>query len=431
MSFEVHPYIYGNKIGTIFYDDGRVYFEYDDAFKNLGLNISPLKLPLDLKGVYTNNDEKYFSGLAGVFHDSLPDKFGTKVIERYFESKGIAPHELNVVQKLMFVGNRGMGAITYVPSEKLHKYEDVVEIIDIQNFYDNSKKIVTGEAIEVIDTMLQFMESSASTGGARAKAVLGFNPDTEQMTNGIKDTLPNGLEHWLIKFDSEDEKTNTSFDFPKLEYLYMSMAKDAGIDIPQIRLFEHGELHHFLIKRFDRVNSKRVHIQTVAGLTHTDFNIPKHFSYDMLLKLTMHLTGEQRGVEEQFKRMVFNVIARNQDDHAKNFSFMMDKKGSWSVTPAYDITYANGKAYTKNHQLSIKGKVNDFTMEDLLLIAKENSIKESWARDSIQHITEIVSDFENRAKKLNINNALVSLVTKDLRLNIYKPSKSKPKKKEM
>ena len=250
------------------------------------------------------------------------------------------------------------------------------------------------------------------------------------MTNGTKDNLPNGLEHWLIKFDSEDKESKKSLDFTKLEFLYMSMAKDVGIDIPPIRLFEHGELSHFLIKRFDRINNERIHIQTVAGLTHTDFNIPKHFSYDMLLKLTMHLTGEQRGVEEQFKRMVFNVIARNQDDHAKNFSFMMDKEGGWGVTPAYDITYANGKEYTKNHQLSIRGKVNDFTMEDLLLIAKENSIKESWARDTIQNITKVVSDFECRAKNLNINNELISLVTKDLRLDIFKPTKSKPKKKK-
>lgn len=416
MSFKVYPHLWDKKIGTIIYDDGKVYFEYDDAFRGSGLEISPFKLPLDLKGVYTNDDERYFSGLAGVFHDSLPDKFGTKVIERYFESKGIAPYELNVVQKLMFVGNKSMGAITYKPSEEILEDKSTSQIIDIQDFYENSKKIVTGEAIDVIEKMYEFMESSASAGGARAKAIVGFNPDTLEMTNATKGYLPNGFEHWLIKFD--EERDGKSLDYTKLEYVYMSMARDSGIDIPEIQLFEHENLRHFLIKRFDRVDNERIHTHTLAGLTHTDFNIPKHYSYDMLLKLTLNLTGEQSAVKEQFRRMVFNVIARNQDDHAKNFSFMMNRKGVWSITPAYDITYANGVEYTKNHQLSIRGKVNDFAIEDLLYIAKESSIKESWAKETIQHIIHIVSSFEKRAQELNINEKHISRIFKALRLGI-------------
>lgn len=415
MTYKTHPYIHGKKIGTIYYDNGIVYFEYDSEFRGHGLEISPIKLPSDLSGVYTNNDERYFSGLPGVFHDSLPDKFGTKVIERYFESKGIAPYELNVVQKLMFVGKRGMGAITYEPHEELKNSDEKKEVLDIRKFYENSKKIVTGEPIEVIDTMLQFMESSASTGGARAKAVIGYNPNTSKMTNGTNDTLPEGYEHWLIKFDTEDLEGK---DYTKLEYLYMSMARDSGIKIPEISLYEDKGLHHFLIKRFDRVENERVHIHTVAGLTHTDFNIPGHFSYDMLLVLTMHLTNNQSEVEEQYRRMVFNVLSRNQDDHAKNFSFMMDKKGEWSVTPAYDITYANGAGYTKNHQLSIKGKTNNFVLEDLLYIARENSIKESWAKHIIQKTVEVVSDFEERAREIQLREDFIEMVAKDLRLDI-------------
>ena len=416
MSFKVYPYIWDKKIGTIIYDEGNIYFEYDDTFRGSGLEISPLKLPLDFKGVYTNNDERYFSGLAGVFHDSLPDKFGTKVIERYFESKGLEAYELNVIQKLMFVGDRGMGAISYRPAEEISDDKSVIEIIDIQKFYENSKKIVTGEAIDVIEEMLEFMESSASAGGARAKAIIGFNPVTNEMTNGTKDTLPHGFEHWLIKFD--EEKDGKSLDYTKLEYLYMTMAKECGINVPEIKLFEHGNLSHFLIKRFDRVDNTRMHTHTLAGLTHTDFNVPKHYSYDMLLKLTLNLTGEQAAVEEQFRRVIFNVIARNQDDHAKNFSFMMDQKGRWSITPAYDITYANGAEYTKNHQLSIRGKVNNFTMDDLLYIAKESSIKESWAKETIERIINVVSGFENRAKELQINDSLTSRVLKALRLSV-------------
>ncbi len=416
MSFKVHPYIWDKKIGTIIYDEGDIYFEYDNAFRGSGLDISPLKLPLDLKGVYTNKDERYFAGLAGVFHDSLPDKFGTKVIERYFESKGMDAYELNAIQKLMFVGDRGMGAISYRPAEDISQDKSTAEIIDIQKFYENSKKIVTGEAIDVIEEMLEFMESSASAGGARAKAIIGFNPLTNEMTNGTKDALPKGFEHWLIKFD--EEKEGKSLNYTKLEYLYMSMAKECGIDVPEIKLFEHNHLSHFLIKRFDRVNDTRIHIHTLAGLTHTDFNIPKHYSYDILLKLTLNLTGEQASVEEQFKRMVFNVIARNQDDHAKNFSFMMDQNGRWSISPAYDITYANGVGYTKNHQLSIRGKVNNFTMEDLLYIAEDSSIKASKAKEMIDEILTVVSTFKQRAKELEVNDTLISRVYKALRLKL-------------
>ena len=316
----------------------------------------------------------------------------------------------------MFVGDRGVGAISYRPAVEISEDKDISEIIDIQKFYENSKKIVTGEAIDVIEEMLEFMESSASAGGARAKAMIGFNPLTNEMTNGTKDMLPDGFEHWMIKFD--EEKESRSLDYTKLEYLYMSMAKECGINIPEIRLFEHGHLSHFLIKRFDRVDNRRIHTHTLAGMTHTDFNVPKHYSYDMLLKLTLNLTGEQAAVEEQFRRMVFNVIARNQDDHAKNFSFMMDPEGRWSITPAYDITYANGMEYTKNHQLSIRGKVNKFTQEDLLYIAKESSIKEGLAKKVIEQTKDIVSSFEDRAKKLEINHALTTRVLNELRLEL-------------
>jgi len=194
----------------------------------------------------------------------------------------------------------------------------------------------------------------------------------------------------------------------------MSMAKEAGITIPEIALLESDGLFHYLIKRFDRVGDKRLHVHSVAGMTHTDFNIPMHYSYDELFRLTRYITGEQQAVEEQYKRMLFNIIARNQDDHAKNFSFMMDHQGVWSMTPAYDITYANGQGYTKDHQLSLKGKVNGFSRDDLLSIADAHSIPISSAKESIESIMEIVSTFPQRAKALALDEGLTKMVTKDL-----------------
>ena len=320
-----------------------------------------------------------------------------------------------MVQQLMFIGKRGMGAITYEPAEEIRDDTKTREIVDIRHFYENAKKIVTGKPVEVIDTMYQFMQSAASAGGARAKAVIGYNPDTDEMTNGTHDILPDGYAHWLIKFDTEDPEAKA---YTKLEYLYMSMARDAGIDIPEIRLYAHRDLEHYLIKRFDRAGNERIHIHTVAALTHTDFNIPGHFSYEMLLKLTMHLTGSQSDVEEQYRRMVFNIIGRNQDDHAKNFSFMMDRNGNWRVSPAYDITYANGSGYTSNHQLSIRGKTNDFLLDDLLYIANENAIKPSWAKDVIERTIEIFSSFEKKAKEAQLREDFIEMVMKNVRLNI-------------
>lgn len=415
MSMEVEAFIFDKKIGNLLLKDGIVYFEYDKNFKTSGLEISPLKLPLSQSGVYTNNDERYFEGLAGVFHDTLPDKFGTKVIERYFESKNIPPHQLSVLQKLMFVGDKSIGAITYKPV--LHKIEEktVNELIELQNFYENAKKIISGDAIEVVDEMLNFMDSAASAGGARAKAIIGYNEDTKEIISGVKRDLKENFEHYLIKFDIASVD-GTSSDYTKLEYLYMSMAKEVGIDVPKIELLSHGNLAHYLIKRFDRVNGETLHLHSVAGLTHTNFNIPMHYSYDELLRLTRYLTGSQKAVNEQFQRMIFNLVGRNQDDHAKNFAFTMDKNGIWNLSPAYDITYSNGAGYTKNHQLSLNGKTNDFTIKDILGLAKKHSIKENVAKEYLEQIVEVFSEFKNRAGELDIRGTTIQRIGNELRL---------------
>lgn len=416
MSMEVEAYIFDKKIGTILSKNGMVYFEYDKGFVGSNLEISPLKLPLATRGVYTNNDDRYFEGLAGVFHDTLPDKFGTKVIERYFESKGIASSELNIIQKLMFVGDKSIGAITYKPVIHQMDEKKVNELIELQNFYNNAKKIVSGDAIEVVDEMLTFMDSAASVGGARAKAIIGYNLNTQEIISGVKRDLKEDFEHYLIKFDMAKEDGSSS-DYTKLEYLYMSMAREVGIDVPKIELLHHGNLSHYMIKRFDRVDGGNLHLHSVAGLTHTNFNIPMHFSYEELFRLTRYLTGSQKAVNEQFKRMIFNIVGRNQDDHAKNFAFTMDKNGVWNLSPAYDITYANGSGYTKNHQLSLAGKVNDFTLKDILDVAKKHSIKESFAKESFEQIVDMFRSFQKRAEKLDIKTATVAHIQNELRID--------------
>ena len=418
MRLEVNPYIFGKKIGTLLYDDGKVYFEYDKAFRDSGLEISPLMLPLQSTRLYSNEEERnYFQGLPGVFHDSLPDKFGTKLIERYFESKNIPPHELNILQKLMFVGNKSMGAISYHPSENLMDRHGMQELIDIEAFSQNAQKIIKGEILEVVEGVLAFMDSAASAGGARAKAVVGFDPGSQQMIYGLRDILPEPFEHWLIKFDLYDDK-GESRDYTKLEYLYMSMAKEAGIEIPQIRLLEQGNLTHYMIKRFDRGDNKRLHMHSAAGMTHSNINVPGHYSYDNLLRLTRRVTGAQSDVEELYRRMVFNIVARNQDDHAKNFAYLMDERGEWRLSPAYDITYAYGTGYTREHQLSLKGKTSDFTRADLLQVAEEHSISRKRAEEWIDQTIMLFTSFPQRAAQLDINPEMINRVGQNHRLEL-------------
>jgi len=412
VSLEIFPYLYGKKIGTLLLKKGRVYFEYDAAFKESALEISPLKLPLLATQLYTNSDDlAYYNGLAGVFHDSLPDRFGTKVIERYFEAKGIASHDLNVIQKLMFVGNKGMGAIHYEPNEKLLKNHTLDEIINIRTFADNAKKVMEGKSLEVVDGVLSFMDSAASAGGARAKAVVGYNPKSHEMVYGLKDDLPEGYEHWLLKFD-EAQQSGESSGYTKLEYLYMQMASEAGIEVPQLDLLAHGNLAHFMVKRFDRVKNERIHLHSLSGLTHSNIHIPNHYSYDDLFRVTRYLTGEQSSVEAQYLRMLFNIMARNQDDHAKNFSFMMSKEGRWSISPAYDITYANGSGYTKEHQLSLKGRTVEFDRKLLLHVADEQSISLKKAEQMIERCADVLSGFSKRAGELDISRETVERIAK-------------------
>ena len=414
-NYEIEAFISDKKIGTLLLKDGIVYFEYDKEFKQSGLELSPIKLPLNYDGVYINTDDTYFETLPGLFHDTLPDKFGTKVIERYFESKGITPNNLNVLQKLMFVGNKSIGAISYKPIIDDIKKDE--QLIDIHNYYLNAKKIIQGDEIDAIGEMLTFMDSAASAGGARAKATIAYNKTTKEIISSMQNKLLGGYEHYLIKFDMENEKGGSS-DFTKLEYIYMSFAKKMKIDVPPIELIQDHSLSHFLIKRFDRKLDEKIHLHSVAGLTHSNFNIPKHYSYDQLLKLTRYLTKSQQAVWEQYKRMVFNIISRNQDDHAKNFSFMMEKNGKWDISPAYDITYANGQGYTKQHQLSLKGKTDNFILKDLLDIAALHSIKLSNAKEYIQECIELFSTFSKEALQFDIDKNFIKEISQAHRLDI-------------
>ncbi len=407
---EVTVRIFDKKVGTLYEHEGVVRFEYEQSFLDTGLNLSPLKLPF-IKETYINNDEKYFQTLAGVFFDSLPDKFGTKVMERYYESKGKTAHDLTVLQKLIYIGSKGMGALEYEPSEEFLDDFESIEPLEIRELYESTRKIVEGKTTQTIKEILTLMGSSIQAGGARPKATVGWNREDNLITNSrLQD---DNYEQWLVKFDAIDEN-GIATDFTKLEYVYMSMAKECGINIPEIDLIQDQNLNHFAIKRFDRDNSNKLHMHSLASMVHVNFNEPLHYSYDEAMRVVRFITKDARAVEEFYKRAVFNVLARNQDDHAKNTSFLMDEQGEWSLSPAYDITYANGNYYTKNHQMSIVGKVNNFTREDLITLGTNIGMKKSKAEEIINHTAEVVTSFLQRAIDIKIRKDLIELVQKNV-----------------
>lgn len=409
---EITVYLYTKKVGILYEEDGLISFEYEQSFLDTNLNLSPLNLPFN-KETYSNYDDKYYQTLAGVFFDSLPDKFGTKVIERYYESKNVPLKDLTLLQKLIFIGKRGMGALEYEPSEKVLEDEKSIEALEIRKLYESSKKILKGEAEETIHDMLSFMDSGASAGGARAKAVIGWNRDSKTIVSG-SNTIPSDYDYWLLKFDDYDDRKEKASDFTKLEYIYMQMAKESGINIPEIEMFSDGDLSHFLIKRFDRVKGKKVHMHSLASIAHVNFNVPQHYSYDEALRVVKFMTKDAQDVKEFYRRAVFNVMAINQDDHAKNTSFLMDENGEWRLSPAYDITYANGQGFTKTHQMSIKGKVKDISKKILLELGVEKGIKEQECISIIQKTVTAVSTFKMKAEKIGIRNDLKILVLKDI-----------------
>ena len=415
---ELEIYIFNKKVGILYESNNYVYFKYDKKFLLDDIEISPLKLHSSIgETPYTNLDyPEYYNYLAGVFFDSLPDKFGTKAIEKYYEQKGVTPKELSVLQKLAFIGKDGMGALEYIPAVPTPESD---EILEIKVLYEQTKSIIEDNPTEFTKDWLNNASSFASAGGARPKVLVSWNKEKNIIKR--KGFKGEGFEEWLIKFDERVSNPDNYYGFMQLEYLYMSMAKEVGINIPNIDLIHTKDgLIHYAIKRFDRIKGEKLHLHTLASMEHLNFNIPAHYSYINALKLTDYLTNNYSDVEEFFKRMVFNVISRNQDDHAKNFSFIMDKNGSWRLSPAYDITYSFGKRYTREHQMTINGKTTDIELIDLYKIAEIVGIPKTKVDNIVEKIGDKFLEFEKRARELNINSSFIKEIQKNIRWNIPK-----------
>lgn len=395
-------------VGAIGIDENKVFFEYDEDFKKENIEISPIHLLKKYTEIYTNLDDRYFNQLAGVFADSLPDKFGNAIIDEYYANKGEDRYKLNVIQKLAYIGSNGMGALEYIPTTHT---DNIKEILEIKHLVEEARLILSGD---VKTTLPEIMEAGGSAGGARAKAIIQWNKNTNNIISGRADIKLN-YEQYLIKFDGVSESKKPE-DYSKIEYIYMKIAKMCGLKVAEVDFMNDRDYFHLLVKRFDRVDNQKLHMHSLCGLTHVNFNDSGLYSYEQYLNTVKMLTLKEDNVKAAYGHMIFNIIASNQDDHTKNFSFLMSESGQWNISPIYDLTYSHGTGYTSKHQMRVNGKQDNFILDDLLQVAKKANIKESDAKLIINHIQTIFyENFKKMANELDVDKTRIKRILSNCR----------------
>lgn len=406
--------LWGTKIGTVAFDDnsGLGSFEYDPAFLASGIEVSPIAMPLSRR-VYTFPElaRQSFHGLPGLLSDSLPDKFGNAVIDAWLRSRGRSPESFNPVERLCYTGSRGMGALEYVPARGPSATES--ERIEIDKLVQLASQVLRSrEKMHVSageNAMQEIIKVGSSAGGARAKAVIAWNEQTGDIRSGQIEA-GKGYDYWLMKFDgvsgNGDKEGEDAPQYTRIEYAYYLMAGDAGIAMSDCRLYEEQGRFHFMTRRFDREakTGGKLHMQSLGAIAHFDFNQPGVYSYEQAAQVMRRLRISATEISQFYRRMVFNVLARNQDDHVKNISFLMDRKGIWRLAPAYDVTYAYNPdgMWTGTHQMSINGKRDRITRQDLMDAAKHMGIKQAEAEQAIAAVGESLTRWYDFADKANI-----------------------------
>ncbi|MCA1765999.1 MAG: type II toxin-antitoxin system HipA family toxin [Desulfobulbaceae bacterium] len=409
--------LWGRTIGAVSMakDADTASYEYDPAFAGSGMEISPLVMPLSNK-VYTFPElsHRSFHGLPGLLADSLPDRFGNALINAWLASRGRQPDSFNGVERLCYMGIRGMGALEYAPAMGPRARQ--AGEIQIGQLVELASEILTNRTDLQVSfgdknreqALRDILRVGTSAGGARAKAVVAWNPSGNEVRSG---QIPagEGFEYWILKFDGVSGNRDKELEDPKgyglIEYAYYKMAIDAGITMSECRLFEENGRHHFMTRRFDRLaGGKKVHMQSLGALAHFDFNLAGAYSYEQALLVIKQLGLPMGSVEEMFRRMVFNIVARNQDDHVKNIAFLMDKSGVWSLAPAYDMMYSYNPAgtWTADHQMTMNGKRDNFTLEDFRACARTASMKRGRAEAIIEDVREKVLHWRDYAEEVGV-----------------------------
>lgn len=376
---EVH--LWDQRIGSVTeFANGRIGFSYDPDYIDGGVSISPHFLPIDKAKLRTFEFPELqrleaFHGLPGVLADSLPDTFGNLIIRNYFASRGESAKALSPVQKLLYVGNRAMGALEYRPHLQ-RKAPEEEQALEIKALVESARRLIEGD---IGDAVQEIMRVGGSAGGARAKALILWDKDRQRVRSGFARPAK-GEEAWLIKFDgvgSANVLDMQAKPYNRIEYTYALLAKTLGIEMAEVDCLETDEgLFHFMTRRFDRRGQKKHHMHSLAGMEHIDFNVPQAYSYEAWFRLILDLNLGYPALEQAYRRMLFNVVGRNQDDHVKNISFLMESDESgWKLAPAYDLTYAAGAGYTRSHQMTVTGRADNFTREGLIEVGRKFDIR--------------------------------------------------------
>lgn len=408
--------IWGQLVGAVRWDQNQHlgFFEYDPDFIKKGWDLSPLKMPISNGArIYSfpelrpgrADTEDTFKGLPGLLSDALPDKYGNRLINVWLAQQGRASNSMNPVEKLCFIGTRGMGALEFEPAQiKTNKTTFSIELDSLvavaKKMLTQREDFLTNVGKDEEKAMHEILKIGTSAGGARPKAVIAYNPKTKDVRSG-QGNVPKGFEHWLIKLDGvSGEQFGESSGWGRVEYAYYLMAKDCGINISTCQLLEENGRAHFMTKRFDREENTKHHLQSLCGLQHFDFNDMYGYSYEQVFQTMRQLRLTYPEAEEMFRRMVFNVLATNYDDHTKNFSFLLKKDKPWTLSPAYDLCFAFDETnhWVNKQTLSINGKRLDITKSDLMTIAKANNIKKGeQIIENINNVVNAWSDYANQA----------------------------------
>lgn len=402
-------YLWDIHMGAIAEDDsGRITMQYTPEFVKSGYNPSPIFVTPQQDRLYEFSQLPYetFKGLPGFIADCLPDKFGTAIINRWLDQSGRPRDSYSTTERLLYQGSRSMGALRFEPQERTDLNKNIrIELDGLVNaaaeVLKDREELQTNIATDE-EALLMVLRVGTSAGGARAKAVVAYNKETQDLCSGQIDA-PEGYEHYLLKLDGVDPdqpgRFGKSLHFGSLEYTYHLMALECGVDMTECMLLPDGSRHHFMTKRFDRIGSShRVHMVSLCGMNHMDFNQPYSWSYEQLFGVMRGLNLPHPQIEQAFRRMVFNVIGCNQDDHTKNFSFLLDEDNVWKLSPAYDMTYAKGSGYTRQHQMSVNNKRTGIAREDILKVASSIGVSQSHANGIIDNISDVFSRFTDFIK---------------------------------
>ena len=424
--------LWGRTIGAVALEEGdRVAtFEYDPAFARSGIEVSPLTMPLSSRVfAFPELSRQTYYGLPGFLADSLPDKFGNALIDTWLATQNREPDSFNAIERLCYTGQRGMGALEFSP--EIGPKVSQARKIQINQLVDLASDILTNrndlkasfETQSRKQALTGILRVGTSAGGARAKAVIAWNSMTNEVRSG-QVAAGKGFDYWLLKFDGVKGNKDKELEDPKgyglIEYAYYKMATDCGIDISECRLFEENGRKHFMTRRFDRLEGgQKIHMQSLCALAHFDFNLAGAYSYEQALFTIRQLGLPMQTVEEQFRRIVFNIVGRNQDDHVKNIAFLMNKRGDWSLSPAFDMTYSYNPSgpWTSSHQMTLNGKGDDFVLDDFKTCAKAASMKRGRAETIIEEVRTIVARWREYADEAGVNPEQREKIQSTLRLD--------------